>query len=355
MPEPVPTQLLQLSVCAVDLDRGVVLRDNETTALTSKEFGLLVLLSGHPGVTFSRDALLREVWQQDSPGLTRAVDIAMRRLRQKVEANASRPEHLLTVRGEGYRYQGQPRIQLTAPARLAPTQLTNLGAASDLFIGRGADLDALEQSLSSTKRLLTLIGPPGVGKTRLARQFGRRVLANYPGGVWFCDLTSATSLASVYMALAHGLTLSLTRSGASPASQIGAELATRGRTLVLLDNAEQVAEEVAETLTEWIQRAPEVQWVVTSRVRLQLRAEHLVPVEPLEVSTGAALFANRAQMANRSFQLNRSNRAQGVVCRASRQYASGHRTCSCPSQRTHPGAIARPLVRPLAIARHASP
>lgn len=85
-------------------DEGVVLdADGQELHLTSTEFRLLVELAGANGKVLSREDLLERVWHYDYFGDSRLVDVHMRRLRIKVEADPANPEHLLTVRGAGYK------------------------------------------------------------------------------------------------------------------------------------------------------------------------------------------------------------------------------------------------------------
>lgn len=82
-----------------------VLRDGVAFELTAKEFDLLYFLAAHPKQVFTRQQLLRHVWQYDYYGDVRTVTVHMRRLRQKVEIDPSRPRHLRTVWGVGYKFE----------------------------------------------------------------------------------------------------------------------------------------------------------------------------------------------------------------------------------------------------------
>ena len=73
-------------------------------ALKPKEFDLLAFLLRHPRQVFSREQLLDEVWGFEFAGASRTVDVHVRWVRQKIEDDPSRPEHLLTVRGSGYKF-----------------------------------------------------------------------------------------------------------------------------------------------------------------------------------------------------------------------------------------------------------
>ena len=87
----------------IDLDGRTVERDGEEIPLTRTEFDLLVELARHPGRVFTRDVLLDRVWGYDYLGDSRLVDVAVGRLRSKVEADPAAPALVLTVRGAGYK------------------------------------------------------------------------------------------------------------------------------------------------------------------------------------------------------------------------------------------------------------
>ena len=86
-------------------DEGKVLRSGTELHLTKTEFRLLCELAQNPGRVFSREALLDNVWGRDYFGDARLVDVHVRRLRTKVEADPANPRHVVTVRGLGYRLQ----------------------------------------------------------------------------------------------------------------------------------------------------------------------------------------------------------------------------------------------------------
>ena len=94
----------------VDRSRRLVTLDGEETPLTGREFDLLVFLMSRPGVAFSRDDLLQQVWGW-SFGDQSTVTVHVRRLREKVEADPTTPARLLTVWGVGYRWERQPDVE----------------------------------------------------------------------------------------------------------------------------------------------------------------------------------------------------------------------------------------------------
>lgn len=100
------TRVQSLGDVSLDLDRGTAkIKDNEV-ALTPIELELLHYMMMHAGRLLERETLLRDVWGYDYFGKTNLVDVAIRRLREKIEADPSNPTYLLTVRGQGYRFAG---------------------------------------------------------------------------------------------------------------------------------------------------------------------------------------------------------------------------------------------------------
>ena len=89
----------------INIDRHEVMARGESVRLKPKEFDLLVFLARHPGVAMSRELLLERVWGWDFGGGSRTVDVHIRWLREKIEVDPAKPEHLVTVRGVGYSFE----------------------------------------------------------------------------------------------------------------------------------------------------------------------------------------------------------------------------------------------------------
>ena len=78
--------------------------DGEVAELTDQEFRLLHLLATHPGIVFSREALLAKIWRGDTFVTVRSVDTLVKRLRRRIEKDPAEPQYLLTVWGVGYKF-----------------------------------------------------------------------------------------------------------------------------------------------------------------------------------------------------------------------------------------------------------
>ncbi|MBI3368747.1 MAG: hypothetical protein HY021_09995, partial [Burkholderiales bacterium] len=169
----------------------------------------------------------------------------------------------------------------------------NLPAERDSFVGRGAALQELARRFDDDgARLVSLLGIGGTGKTRLALRYARGWLGNFPGGAWFCDLSQARTLDGIVHAVAQGLDVPLGK--ADPVQQLGAAIAGRGRSLLILDNFEQVAKHAEATLGQWLDRAAEAHFLVTTREVLGIVGERTMALDPLPSAEAVTLFEQRA-------------------------------------------------------------
>jgi two-component system response regulator RegX3 len=98
---------IEAGAVAIDLVRHVATVRGEPVSLTRSEFQLLRLLVGRPGEVFARREIMEELWQTEFDGDERACDVHISNLRQKVERDPQRPELVVTVRGVGYKFEGQ--------------------------------------------------------------------------------------------------------------------------------------------------------------------------------------------------------------------------------------------------------
>jgi DNA-binding response OmpR family regulator len=95
---------IRLRGLAIDVPKRRVTVDGEAAELTDQEFRLLHLLATHPGIVFSREALLAKIWRGDTFVTVRSVDTLVKRLRRRIEADPAHPAFLLTVWGVGYKF-----------------------------------------------------------------------------------------------------------------------------------------------------------------------------------------------------------------------------------------------------------
>ncbi|MEP7057600.1 MAG: tetratricopeptide repeat protein [Caldimonas sp.] len=168
-----------------------------------------------------------------------------------------------------------------------------LPAERDSFVGRAGALSELERRIEGGARLVSVLGMGGSGKTRLALRFGWSRLGDFPGGVWFADLSQARDPGGIVQAVAAALDVPLGND--DPVIQLGHALAGHGRCLAILDNFEQVSRHAEETLGRWLDRANEARFIVTTREVLGLAGEETMALPPLPSADAAALFVRRAE------------------------------------------------------------
>jgi len=182
---------------------------------------------------------------------------------------------------------------------VAVRRRTNLGSEPNRFVGRRRELEELADAFSGGSRLVTITGPGGTGKTRLARRFGALRSEELAGGIWFCDLAEARSVDGILRAVAQALGVPLT-SGLAPelvVSKLGYAIDGRGDVLLILDNFEQVVAHAQQTIGAWLECAPSARLLVTSRERSRLSGEAIVALSPLGQEDAVELFVERASRA----------------------------------------------------------
>lgn len=169
----------------------------------------------------------------------------------------------------------------------SPGVRTNVVPRRTRLIGRERELRDLGDAFASGARLVTLTGPGGVGKTRLAQELALADAARWDEA-WLCDLSHATDLDGVCAAVADALEVAL--SGGRPEQQLARALAARPRTLVVLDNFEQVTEIASGAVAAWMRVEAGARLLVTSREPLHLGDELVLGIEPLSPGSEAVLL-----------------------------------------------------------------
>jgi predicted ATPase/DNA-binding CsgD family transcriptional regulator len=237
----------------------------------------------------------------------RTVESHVASLRRKLGAGSHRD---LVRLAAGYRAAGAGR-EPAAP-RL-PFPLTS-------FVGRDRERAALAAALG-TSRLVSAVGPGGIGKTRLALAVAADLAARYPGGTWYADLVPVADPALLASAVLAGAGLG--ESSARSAEDVLAAAVGERRALLVLDNCEHLVNAVAMLTERLLSACPHLAVLVTSRVRLVVPHETVYAVPGLSVpppgqegGDAAALFAQRAAAAGAPLPAGTPGPRTTAICRA---------------------------------------
>lgn len=279
---------------------------------------VLRLASGEPVSAYRqyrayRRALRRAIGQPPSPALRAIAETIRSRLRAAPEPPGDGSE------GPTPPARSVSKAGSSASARL-PMALTR-------FFGREAETIALEGLLSSGgERLVTLTGPGGSGKTRLAVEVAARLQNTFPGALWFVPLAEKSDPRLIVDSIFDAMGLRRI-SGAEPIDQVLAVLRFRP-SLLVLDNFEHLPAEGAAVVRDLLTEVPSLRCLVTSQARLQIPGEREVPVMPLAIPDGARtpeellaypsvrLFVDRAKSVRPDFQVTPRNAdAVAALCR----------------------------------------
>ncbi len=214
-----PDQRLVLADRWVDLSSGVVRGHSGEQSLTPLQRALLQRLLEADGTTLSRLTLLQDVWGSVASSQRRLVDTVVRQLRAVLEVDSARPAHLLSARGVGYRL-------------VVPHRLSNL--TPPLWDGIGRSETTTLCDLTDSHRWVSIVGPPGCGKSWLARQVALRKRTTLPGGVWWVDVAHCASIDDVVRRLCDVLHVP-SQSVSSDGAHLRAAMAVRPERLLVLD------------------------------------------------------------------------------------------------------------------------
>lgn len=306
--------------------RRLLLENNRTVRLGNRALDLLTALLERAGDIVSKEALMAHAWPSTVVEET-SLRFHLSSLRKALGDGQQGRRFITNVSGRGYCFVAPvERLHLSSDTDAAdPPSTHNLPLRLTRIIGR-ADLIQRMARLLSQRRLVTIAGPGGMGKSTLAMAVCEDVLPHYPDGVWFVDLAPLSDGSLVVGALATALDIPVDES--DPMRSVGEYLKEK-HLLILLDNCEHLIDAAAVLAERLLTSGRKVHVLTTSREPLSACGEWLQRLPPLDVpassdssapvtaaralaSSAVQLFVERAAASQDSFELT-DREAPGVV------------------------------------------
>jgi predicted ATPase/DNA-binding winged helix-turn-helix (wHTH) protein len=307
----------------------LLLEGDKPVRLGSRAFDILAALVERAGEVVGKEELISRAWPQTFVEESN-LKIQVSALRRAIGDGRGGYRYVVTVPGRGYNFVApvspEEPSRTPPPPTIAPAGLHNLPIAVTRMIGREKAVAAIVSRLSR-ERLVTIVGPGGVGKTTVALAVAEQMVVNYQHGVWLIDLAPLTDPRLVSSAVAGVLGLEIRAEDLLPA--LAARLRDK-KTLLLLDNCEHVIDVAASLTAAVLREAPGVNILATSREPLRVGGEHEYRLGPLrwpqpspELSAidaapfpAVQLFVERASAVVEDFTLNDANAPLiGEICR----------------------------------------
>ena len=308
--------------------RRALVREGQRVRLGSRALSLLVALVQQAGRIVSNDELMKSVWPNAVVG-DNNLRVHIAGLRKALGEGEQGPRYIENIPLRGYCFVApvglesdrQPSIQMDLPASDGAASLPS----APTLVGREEALTSL-CVLIAKNRLVTVVGPGGVGKTSLALVAVSKLGEDFPEGARFVDLASVADGRSVPSALASALQVEAL--GKDPLAAIAGHLRAR-RLLILIDNCEHVVDAAAEVVNMMLRLAPGVRVVATSREPLGTDGEAIQRLAPLALPPAGSLtfleaiaypairlFVDRAAESVSAFELRTGDvRAACDICR----------------------------------------
>jgi predicted ATPase len=276
--------------------RRLLLEDEKPVRLGSRAFDILVALVERAGELVSKDELMARVWPSTFVEESN-LKVQVAGLRRALGDRRGCNRYLATISGRGYRFVAPvTRVEVLS---LPVERAHHLPAPIARMIDRTDAVAALTAQLLRD-RLVTIVGPGGIGKTTVALAVAKKLIEGHGHDVRFVDLASIRDPAGMPGALADALGLEI--GSEDPTFELIAALQDKAL-LVALDNCEHVIETVALLAVRILRGAPDVQILATSREPLRVEGEHVHRLPPLESPPRSAGLTAAAALAFPAVQL----------------------------------------------------
>ncbi len=311
--------VFRFGTCELDLDAYRLVVEGEAVAVEPQVFDVLAYLARNPERVVTKEELLDNVWG-DRFVSESALTSRIKSARRAVGDDGRRQAVIRTVHGRGYQFVA-PLVSEGGggPPGSGPDGADDQGPAGgveradpEVVAGFGRD-ELLEEVASRVVggRLVTLVGPAGVGKTHLARRLLASLRPRFPAGAWMVTLAEVRDPDAVADAVLDAI--GATRvAGLSPTDSVAAALADR-QALLVVDNCEHLLDGVGRLLRDLQISASGTAVLSTSRRRLGLSGERVIEIPVLAPDAAVALFVTRA--AEHGVELEPADETVRNLCR----------------------------------------
>jgi predicted ATPase/DNA-binding winged helix-turn-helix (wHTH) protein len=261
--------------------RRLLLDGDSPVRIGSRALDLLIALINRPGELVSKAELVAKIWPNTFVEESN-LKVQIGALRRSLGDGRSGKRYISTITGRGYSFVA-PIIIRSDEARAVPREhsvaqcLLNTAGPLCYPVGFDEVIARISDRLTH-HRLITLVGPGGVGKTTAATAAAARTTSHYEHGICFVDLTEISDADRLPEVIASSV------NSGGPLLASTAELVSflrMKRMLMVLDNCEHLIAHVADLVLQMLQSAPEVQVLATSREPLSVKGENLCHIRPL--------------------------------------------------------------------------
>lgn len=276
--------------------------------LGKKALRVLELLIAANGRLVTKAELLETVWARTVVSES-ALTSVIKELRRALGDTSRSPQYIESIYGSGYRFLASVKHQAI---QSAPIGTKNLPQPLSALIGREQDLAAIAESLANG-RLVTIAGPGGVGKSRLAIEAARAAPSDWPDGVWLVELASINGQDGIADAIASTMGMHLPPEGNADAA-IVRQLRSCS-CLIVLDNCEHLIDSAARIVGSIVSTTPGITFLCTSQEPLGIEGEQIHRLEPLAPQPALQLFAERVRSIDGIYDAESDSATIAAICR----------------------------------------
>jgi predicted ATPase/DNA-binding winged helix-turn-helix (wHTH) protein len=308
--------------------KRVLFEGDRVVRLGGKAIEILIALVERAGELVSKRELVAIAWP-DTFVVEANLTVQMAALRRALGEDDAANQYIVNSPGRGYRFVAPIKaLEEESPAVEQPPlpEAHNLPVQLTRLVGRAETLQSLKRKLTDD-RLVSIVGPPGVGKTSIALGLAETMLPQFQHGVWLVDLGAVTDASLMSSAIASALPIDVRSS--DTLSGISAGLRYKNL-LLIFDNCEHLIESAAAAVGELLRGAGDIKVLTTSREPLRIEGERVFRLPPLEVPPtetaleakealvypAVQLFVERAAAIVNDFELTDANAAFAAqICR----------------------------------------